>query len=62
LGKAPLDAVATVFGMNADALAAKLGEAGYKVDGTGQTLDAVAKASGRTNREILGTIGAIVRG
>jgi hypothetical protein len=62
MGKAPLEAVAPALGMNVDALATKLGEAGYKVDGTGQTLDAVAKASGRTNREILGTIGAIVRG
>jgi hypothetical protein len=62
MGKAPLEAVAPVLGMNADALASKLGEAGYKVDGTAQTLDAVAKASGRSSREILGTIGAIVRG
>jgi hypothetical protein len=62
VGSAPLEAVAPVLGMNADALAAKLGEAGYKVEGTGQTLDAVAKASGRTSRDILGALGAIVRG
>jgi len=39
-----------------------LGEAGYTGDGTAQTLDAVAKASGRTSREILGAIGASVSG
>ena len=58
LEKGPLKIVAPVFGHDGESLAAVLKEKGYVVASVDETLEAIAKASGKGGMEIVGAVAA----
>jgi len=50
---APISVLAPLYGQDGDGLAERLRERGYTVASTDMSLNAVAKASGKSSREIL---------
>lgn len=51
--RAPIDQIAPVLSTTPEGLAARLADAGFKVEGTGSSLADIARASGKEPREAL---------
>ena len=56
---APLATMAPIFGHDGESLSKALGEAGYKIENADQTFAEIAAATGKTTREIMGTLGRL---
>ena len=60
-GQANIETAAPWFGTDGEGLAKALRDSGYTVSGTQESLNDVAKASGKSGREIMGTLGGLMR-